>query len=73
MQNAQMITVIIGCALTFIGLLIIFLLGIVVSYIRSNAENTKNFLIILSEHKIRLENHDRDIQQLFSFHNRNKP
>lgn len=72
MHNIQMITVIVGCTLSFIGILIVFLLGIITNYIRENAKNTRDILVILSEHKVKIENHGKDIQTLFDFYNKNK-
>jgi hypothetical protein len=56
------VNVIIGCTLAFIGSAIIFILGTLVTYIRSINKSLKELLLMAQEHKTRLDQIDKHLE-----------
>ena len=60
-MDISTINVIIGATATFIGAVMLFVLGAIMAYVRNINKSMKELLVMATEHRTRIDLHDKQI------------
>ncbi len=64
-MDISTVNVIIGATATFIGAVMLFVLGAIMAYVRNINKSMKELLIMATEHRTRIDLHDKQIDDLY--------
>lgn len=64
-MDISTVNVIIGATATFIGAIMLFVLGAIMAYVRNINKSMKELLVMSTEHKARIDMMERQIEDLY--------